>query len=365
MRETDPDTAAPRLPPLDTRAVEEGLQAFIGEDVVGGLIRVVSDGDRWTTTAGSAELGGHRPVDPEGSFRIGSLTKVLVATVILQLVDEGRIVLDEPLQHQVPGLLPPDQPPVTVRQLLVHSSGIPNYLPLITANPHWNGSDRFRSWAPEELVAIALDQPRTFAPGSRLGYSNTNYVLLGLLIREVTGRPWGEEIARRITGPLAMASTSDPGDDPVLPFPCARGYAPTDRGLLGVTSIGTSVLDAAGSMISTARDLELFVAALLAGDLVPPPLVDEMLRPLPEPIEGMPPVVAWGLGTTIIRLPDGCGVPAVYGGAGGLPGYNTLAFGTRDGRRRMVLSLNLGAADELQLVPQLIDITRTVFCGRP
>jgi D-alanyl-D-alanine carboxypeptidase len=171
--------AVPGLPPLDKPAVQAALRAVIGEDIVGGLIRVNGADGPWEATAGSAEAGRGRPVDPRGFFRIGSITKPFVATVVLQLAAEGQIVLDEPVQRQAPGLLPPGYPPVTVRQLLQHTSGVPNYLPHVVLGPEQLLRDRLRTWTPEELLEVAFAQPRLFEPGAELGYSNTNYVLLG------------------------------------------------------------------------------------------------------------------------------------------------------------------------------------------
>lgn len=189
----------------------------IDEDVISALIRVDGPDGAWTATAGSAEAGREQPVDPNGKFRAANITKSFVATVVLQLVDEGKIGLDEPAQRYLPDALPADYPPITVRQLLQHTSGLHNYTPYVMHGPEQILRDHYRAWTPEELVAIATGHPRDFEPGAQIGYSNTNYVLLGMLIQEVTGNWWGEEVDRRIAKPLWLASTFAPGTTPGCP----------------------------------------------------------------------------------------------------------------------------------------------------
>jgi D-alanyl-D-alanine carboxypeptidase len=359
-----PSAAAKGLAPLDKRTIQEALSAAVGMDVVGALLRVNGEDGAWEATAGSGEAGRERPIDPDGFFRIGSITKPIVAAVVLQLADEGRIDLDEPLQRRMPDLLPPSYPAITTRQLLGHTSGIPNYLPHLIDGPETLLRYRYRTWTPEELLAVAFEQQRAFEPGTSLGYSNTNYVLLGLLIREPTGRAWDEEVARRITGPLGMKSTFAPRDDPAVPLPHARGYTRTAAGLVDITELNPSFLDAAGSMISTARDLDLFLAALLAGELLTPDMLDQMLEPIPGAVEELPSFVGFGLGVQQVTMPSRCGERTVIGCGGGLWGYACMAFGTRDGRRRYVVGLNIAPADAMEEVDELSELTRTVFCGR-
>ena len=162
----------PDLPPLDTAAVRQALDAAIDEHVVGTLMRVDGPHGAWSATAGSAEAGWEQPVDPNGKFRVGSITKSFVATVVLQLVDEGEIGLDEPVQRYLPDALPAAYPPITVRQLLQHTSGIHNYTRYVMhEEPELILRDRYRDWTPEELVAIVTDHPRDFEAGVNLASS--------------------------------------------------------------------------------------------------------------------------------------------------------------------------------------------------
>ncbi|MDJ1131126.1 serine hydrolase domain-containing protein [Streptomyces iconiensis] len=365
----DPASAGPApldLPSLDLPSVERVLAGVVDqdEDVIGGLLRLDGHDGLRELTAGSADIGDTRPVDPAGSFRIGSITKPFVATLVLQLAAEGALTLDEPVLRRAPGLLPASYQAVTVRQLLQHTSGVPNYLPHVIAGPGDVVRGRGRCWEPGELVKIAVEQPRPFAPGAELGYSNTNYVVLGMLVHAVTGRWWGEELARRVLGPLGLTATRAPGHDPELPRPHASGYTRPDGGggstPVDITVMEPSVWDAAGSMISTARDLDTFLTALLAGDLVPEPLLDTMLAPFPGEVEAVR-GFGFGLGVQSLRVSGPYGERTVYGGGGAVRGYANALFATRDGARRVVCSLNIAAADEMRVAPHLVHIVRTAF----
>jgi D-alanyl-D-alanine carboxypeptidase len=347
--------------PLDRVAVRSALAAAVGEEVVGAFVRVDGDDGPWVAVAGSAERGEGRPVDPEGFFRIGSITKAFVATTVLQLVDEGRIGLDEPVQPRAPGLLPDDYPPITARQLLQHTSGVANYLPDAMPDVEHYLRDQ-HTWSRKELLEIAFAQPRPFAPGTRLGYSNTNYVLLGLLVEALTGRHWGDEVVRRICVPLGLADTFAPRDER-LPIPHATGYVTTGPGVVDVAESTPSIYEAAGSMISTARDVDAFLDALLGGALLPNAVLAEMLTPFPERIEPVP-MFGFGLGVEQLDLDGQDGPVPVYGSGGSLYGYSAMAFGDRDGARRCVLALNVATDDALATGDVLLELTRIVFCGR-
>lgn len=337
------------------------LGAAVGEEVVGAFVRVDGDEGPWVAVAGSAERGEARPVDPEGFFRIGSITKAFVATTVLQLVDEGRLGLDEPVQPRAPGLLPDDYPPITARQLLQHTSGVPNYLPDAMPDAEHYLRDQ-HTWSRKDLLEIAFAQPRRFEPGARLGYSNTNYVLLGLVVEAITGRHWGDEVVGRICIPLGLADTFAPRDER-LPVPHATGYATTRAGVVDVSESNPSIYEAAGSMISTARDVDAFLDALLGGELLATALLDEMLTPFPERVEPVP-MFGFGLGVEQLDLDGPDAHVPVYGSGGSLFGYSAMAFGDREGRRRCVLGLNVATDDALAAGDTLLDVTRAVFCGR-
>lgn len=287
------------------------------------------DGARVPGTAG--------PVDGSEHVRIGSITKTFVATVILQLVDEGRIALDTPVESFLPGVVR-DGAMITVRRVLQHTSGIPDYMKGAGwSTNRWRDHDRFRTYTPEQLLRQAFTRPPDFPPGQRFRYSNSNYVVAGLLIEAVTGRPYGTEIERRILRPLGLTGTSLPGAAPGLPEPALRAIAELPGGRrVDVTEQNESLDWAAGEMISTADDLAAFFDALLGGRLISPAMLAEMRTTVPM---GMG--FHYGLGIERFDLP--CG-GQLWGHGGQLLGYVSYAYRRDDGRSLTLLQTS-GADD--------------------
>src|SRR5262249_21132742 len=156
-----------------------------------------------------------------------------------------------------------------------HTSGLPDYVrylsfPDIIAHPYVHRD-------PAELLSLALAHPPVFPPGTSWSYSNTNYLLAGMLIEKVTGHPYGEEIRRRILTPLGLRQTYVPTDDPAIPGPHPRGYVRTDAGLVDRTEFNPSVAIASGSMISSGPDMSRFFTALIGGRLLHPAQLREMM----------------------------------------------------------------------------------------
>ncbi|MFD7656515.1 serine hydrolase domain-containing protein [Actinosynnema sp. NPDC059797] len=280
------------------------------------LVRVEDGGGTRAHAAGEARADGH--------FRIGSVTKTFVATVVLQLVDEGEVGLDDPISRYVDGVPKGDE--ITVRQVLNHTSGLYDYAHGEGwSTNRWRGAERFRSYRPGQLLAEAFSHPSNFDPGEGWRYSNTNYVVAGALVERVTGRPYGDEVADRIVEPLGLRHTSVPGNRPGLPRPHARGYAEVGGRLVDATLMNPSLDWAAGEMISTAGDLNRFLDALLGGDLISPGSLAEM-----RTAEATGSIFAYGLGLQRYDLP--CGT-SVWGHGGELIGYLTYAVRADDGRR--------------------------------
>ncbi|MFT7838690.1 serine hydrolase domain-containing protein [Saccharothrix sp. BKS2] len=280
------------------------------------LVRVEDDTGTRAHAAGEARVDGH--------FRIGSVTKTFVATVVLQLVDEGRVRLDDPIARYVDGV--PRGGEITVRQVLSHSSGLYDYAHGEGwSTNRWRGAERFRHHEPRQLLDEAFRHPSHFDPGTSWRYSNTNYVVAGALVERVTGRPYGVEVTDRIVKPLGLRHTSVPGDRPGLPRPHARGYTEVDGRLVDATLMNPSLDWAAGEMISTAGDLNRFLDALLGGRLTSPSALAEMRTTTPTGS-----IFAYGLGLQRYDLP--CG-RSVWGHGGELIGYLTYAVRSDDGRR--------------------------------
>jgi D-alanyl-D-alanine carboxypeptidase len=248
--------------------------------------------------------------------------------VVLQLVAEDRLRLSDSIARWLPGLVP-DGGAITLHELLQHTSGIfdytndPGFLPAVAADPD-------RVWRPTELVRIAVAHPPLFPPGTSFAYSNTDYILLGLVIEAATGRPLGNELQDRIFTPLGLRSTSLPYHDVTPPSPYAHGYLlhqPGASSPVDVTGVSPSIAWAAGGIVSTAGDLARFYSALLTGQLLPERLLRQMLTTAG---------VGYGLG--IYPVQTACGT--VWGHTGDFPGYNSYAFTARDGTRQAVILVN-------------------------
>ncbi len=264
-------------------------------------------GDRvWTSASGVADLRTARPMRPNDRFRAGSLTKPFVATVVLQLVAEGKLSLSDTVERWLPGILPyGDQ--ITVRQLLNHTSGVPDNTFVEPIVELYTGN-RFRSWQPRELVALIADRPPDFAAGTAWSYSNTGYALAGLIVEQVTGHRLGRELKRRIFRPLRLRDTSFPTDFPFLLGRHARGYSlefdpevgVIEGPLLDFTVYNPSLAWAAGNIVSDEKDLARFFRALLGGRLLPPAQLAEMKTPFE-----IEPGFGYGLGLEVSDSPCG------------------------------------------------------------
>ncbi|GAA2654686.1 serine hydrolase domain-containing protein [Streptomyces aculeolatus] len=336
--------------------LQERLDGLVAEGAVGALVEV-RDGRRvWRGTSGVAERDTERAVPERGRFRIGSITKTFVATVVLQLADEGRLRLDDPVEKWLPGVVP-DGGDITVRHLLGHTSGIYDYKRTLAVPPDPAFLDyRDRTWTPQEQIARAVAHPPTSTPpGSAYAYSNTGYVLLGQIIEEATGRPYAQEVGRRIIRPLHLHHTSLPGTYPRIRGAHPRGYVPIEQEggirLVDFTEMNPSLFGAGGEMISTAGDLDRFFAALIGGRLLPDRLLDEMRTPS---FEGR----SYGLG--LAWKDTACGT-TVYGNDGDAMAYQTWSFTTPDLRRQVTVALTPDhSADLDDSVDALLD---EAFCG--
>ncbi|MFD8957488.1 serine hydrolase domain-containing protein [Streptomyces anulatus] len=175
-------------------------------------------------TDGVADVERRTPLDPDSRFRIGSMTKTFTATAMLQLVGERRVHLDAPVERYLPRVVRGhgnDGRRITVRQLLQHTSGLPDFLDHF--DPRDIVMDPLAHRDPLDLVNVALAHPPEFAPGAGWSYSNTGYLLVGMIIERVTGNTYGEALARRVIEPLGLSGPSVPGDVPTIPGPPPRG----------------------------------------------------------------------------------------------------------------------------------------------
>ncbi|WP_433599195.1 serine hydrolase domain-containing protein [Nocardia sp. CA-135953] len=315
----------------DVRAI---LQRLTGTDGAPGALLEVSDAHgRTVLTSGVANTETHAPIAGDSRFRIGSMTKMFVATVVLQLVAEQRVRLDTPVEQYLVGVITGngnDGHDITVRQLLQHTSGLPDYLDYLDLNEVLTTPAAHHD--PLELVQLALNHRRLFAPGTGQQYSNTNYVLAGMLIEKVTGRPYGQEIEHRVIAPLGLHDTSIPGDETAIPGTHPQGYAKPDNTLVDMTEVNPSVAGASGAMISSAADLNRFLDALVNGRLLQPSELRAMMTTHPT---GDSSSGTYGLGLESSPLPCG-GV--YWGHDGGILGFQALGGATTDGRSVTVMT---------------------------
>ena len=279
---------------------------------------------------GNLETGEAPPLD--GEVRIGSNTKTFVAVVILQLVQEGKITLDEPIETYLPGLIHGegiDATKITVRQLLQHTSGLPEYTDTVPGETDiFQIRDNY--YSTRDLLDIALTKPAAFEPGSQFTYTNTNYIVLTLLAEKVTHRPLAEQITQRITEPLGLAHTyyPNPGEEDF------RGTHPhgyhrnsSAEEWKDITRMDPAWAGGAGAMISTPSELGTFLQATLNGTLLNQDSITEMKKTVDTSnLSGVP---GSGYGLGILSMPLSCGT--AWGHSGGIPGYVTQNMVGPDG----------------------------------
>ncbi|MFF5209312.1 serine hydrolase domain-containing protein [Streptosporangium sp. NPDC000396] len=353
----------------DRPELQKAVQAFVDAGFAGVQVRVHDERGEWVGSAGVRKLGQSAKPPTNGRFWTGSVIKPFTATLVLQLVAEGKIGLDTPVADYLPAYKLDRR--ITVRMLLQHTSGLFNYtgeyypdgkfVPGIPAAGDAWLNNRFHSYRPEELVRLALSKPARFEPGTDQLYSNTNYTLALLLIEKVTGRSYAEEMQRRILGPLGMRGTMVPGTRTQLPGPHAHGYYRIqDAGqwkTVDVSRQNLSLLAGAGDLISTTEDLQTFFSALMGGKLLPAPLLAEMRKPHPK--------MGYGLGLFVQDLGSNCGT--VYQHNGSPPhAYGALMYSSPDGKTTLTGSVTWvdeatrGPAKNFQ---KLLDgLVKEVFC---
>ncbi|MEU5576588.1 serine hydrolase domain-containing protein [Streptomyces huasconensis] len=306
--------------------VQRGLDTLVRADGMPGALASVTDreGRDRTYTAGVGDLATGAPVPRDGQVRVGSNTKTFTAVVMLQLVAEGKVALDASVDTYLPGLVRGeriDGRRITVRHLLQQTSGLPNYT-------EYDIQPRY--YEPRELLDIALRHKGHFVPGKKWEYSNTNYVLAGLIIEKVTRHSVAEEIDRRVIRRLGLRHTYFPAPrDATIREPHPKGYYQDAPGMppAEITEIDPSWAWSAGQLISTNSDLNRFFAALLGGRLLPAAQLAEMRTTVRAPYFGDG--VRYGLG--IVSRPLSCGGRS-WGHGGSFPGYETRGGVTEDGR---------------------------------
>ena len=267
---------------------------------------------------GSLETGQAPPMD--GEVRVGSNTKTFVAVVVMQMVQEGKVGLDEPIETYLPGLIRGegvDGSRITVRQLLQHTSGLPEYTDTTPGSGDiFQIKDHYIP--PRDLLDTALGKPAAFEPGTQWKYTNTNYVVLGMLVERVSQRPVGEQIDQRIVKKLGLSHTyfPAPGEEKIRGTH-PQGYHLSAGGKLeDITEMDPAWAWAAGAMVSTPSELNTFFQAVFDGRLLSQASIDEMKKGVDTGAGG----AVYGLG--LIGTPLSCGGTS-WGHNGGIHGYRT------------------------------------------
>ncbi|MEU0172643.1 serine hydrolase domain-containing protein [Streptomyces massasporeus] len=344
-------------------ATEQAVRAAVADGVPGVTVTVRRGHGTWAATAGVGNPKTGTPRSVRDHYRIASITKTFVATVVLQLEAEGRLSLDDTVEKWLPGAVRGnghDGARITIRQLLNHTSGIFDYLEdpgfqQTYMTPDGFMKHRFDEAAPEDMLAIAMKNRPYFEPGASFAYSNTNYLLAARVIEKATGNDYGDEIDRRIIVPLHLTSTSVPTTRVTLPRPSSRAYsklAKTDTGpTYDVTELNPRLAYGSGQMVSSSADLTRFYSALLGGRLLP----REQLKEMKTTVESSRETSRYGLGLVDRKL--SCGVH-VWGHDGGIYGSNSDAVTTGNGRNSLAVNFNgdwSGSTDA---------IIEAEFCGR-
>lgn len=327
---TPPTTVAPS----EAAAFQKVLDDTRNQAGFPGVIAQVASPDgTWTGTSGTIGQGKTQAPAVTDKTRIGSLTKTMTATVLLQLVQEGKLSLDDTIGKYVPGM--PNGDVATLLQLSDMTSGIPSYtkseaiVNKFFANPEY-------AWPPQELVDGVKGLPADFAPGQGWEYSNTNYVLLGMVIEKVLGQPIADVFEQRLFGPLGMADTSFPGGSTEIGDPHMDGL--TDQNQppgqnVDSTRWNPSFAFTAGAVISTLDDLKKWGHALFTGEGVLDSSTQQFRRD--SIIRDIPPNTAtagYGIG-----IGDRGGW---WGHDGDIPGYNSVLFHNYDSDTTIIVLTN-------------------------
>ncbi|WNV88909.1 serine hydrolase domain-containing protein [Umezawaea sp. Da 62-37] len=328
----------------DKRTLQRDADALLALGAPGVLVQLDTPTWRARVRSGFGDVAAGTPVPWDARFRIGSYTKTFVAATLLQLVGEGELSLEDSVERWLPGVVAGngnDGAKITVRQLLQHTSGLPEYLEQL---PHLFDQaefeqHRFDTLAPEDAVALATKSAPVFEPGTEWSYSNTNYALAGMIIAEVTGNTWQHEVQARIIRPLGLRDTYTPGTSPHVPGPHAVGYQrfTPESADVDVTALNPSWGGAAGEIISTTADGNRFLRALVGGEVLRPAQLAEMQKTVRAAKfdEGWP-GARYGLG--LMWVPNSCGGSWSHGGD--IHGFKTRNGVSPDGSRSVVVSIN-------------------------
>lgn len=341
-------SAQPDISGLQTKLNQTIDSIYTASKVPGIVVAILTPNFRYEYIVGKADLktGSERKISDK--IRIGSITKTFVATVILQLVDEGKIGLDDSLVKYYPDY--PNSANITIRQILDMTSGIPNYIenPVVLESFVY---DRLDKYTPLELYDITKSMSPTFDPGTGWNYSNGDYNILGMMIEKITGNKIENEIFKRIFVPLGLINTSYPLF-PEITGQYSHGYMrdTLTKEFIDVTVMDPSITWAAGCMISNIDDLKIYGDALAKGNLLSPEIQEERLKWVSTGVVGF---VKYGLG--IFNL------GGFIGHNGGITGYNTTMGYNPELEALIITSVNEYGVNGGISDPVFVTVAKIVF----
>ncbi|MEV8325801.1 serine hydrolase domain-containing protein [Kitasatospora sp. NPDC127121] len=362
------DQGTTSAPTPDTAAVRAALQATTDAGAPGAFAVIRDHGDAESTRSlavGKADLDG-TPMNSSWRFRVGSNSKMFNAVLVMQLAEQGLIDLDKPLRDYLPAGTLPDTWTMTGRQVMEHRAGIYDHTNDLLEQAGEETTSAFEArirtnvYAPRDLVAMSVKHGQQYTPGSRYSYSNTDFVLMGLAVEHLTGRPYEDVLRERIIEPLGLSKTSFVVPDQEIQGAHVTGYLTNDnrsKPLLDSTQQTGSWVWTAGAVISDAADLDHFLTALMAGSsggLVSDDSLKQMTAALATPTAK----ISYGLGLRRISL--SCG--DVYGHGGIVQGFQTQSFATPDGKRSVVVFAN--ASNNGSVTQGLMNALEPAFCGK-
>ncbi|WFE25439.1 serine hydrolase [Solwaraspora sp. WMMD791] len=345
-------------------AIAQRIEKLVGPDRHPGALAAVRDqrGRTRHYTAGVGDLRTGTKVPTNGQIRIASSSKMFASVIVLQLVGEGKVDLDGSVETYLPGLVRSpgvDPEAITVRQLLQHTSGLPDYLDAMFQGVADIPPYQHIYFEPRDLLDMA--NGRQGQPAGTWAYSNTNYLLAGLIAQRVTGRPFNELVTTRIIERIGLRDTYAPGvGEEGIRGRHPKGYQldPAVDQLLDFTRMDPSWGWAAGQLISTPADLNTFLRALLDGKLLKPAQLAEMRTTVAIPETSL----AYGLG--LFRTPLSCGGFA-WGHGGDIPGYSNANGATDDGRAATLAVTSLtGSVTDKSVAAERAALVDAALCAK-
>ncbi|MET0520594.1 MAG: serine hydrolase domain-containing protein [Jiangellaceae bacterium] len=328
----------------DVAAIQEETDTLVGGGTVPGIVVLARDGaEVHEAASGVAVLARQESMTPAHVLRIGSITKPMVAVLVLKLVERGVLSLEDDVERWLPELLPSGNA-ITIEQLLSHSSGLADYLD----SPRFPADLSQKPMSPRQLVGLGAAELAAFPPGQGAEYSNTGYIVLGMIIERATGRSLASNLQREVFAPVGMDSTGFGHAAAVSK--AAHGYESGED----VTDLQLGWVWAAGAAVSNVHDVASFFTQLISGRLVPQHLLarmEDVGAPMPE-------VGVSGYGLGLAEVDTQCGT--AWGHEGQLPGFVSAAWLNPKTDRQVVVLAN-GSVDAPALAFQ--KLINKALCG--